>query len=137
MNTSRKFLKVDKNIQRVMLIFQLILGIIGFTQSTGFFIMWVPVITLFLGIYQWGISGMIHQINNQYTAEPIKKWRRFHMVGSAIYVLLAVLVTMVLKTNDVFIVLLMVIPQLIAYAYYFLTVWDERLYNKYQDNLGY
>lgn len=137
MNISRKFLKADKNIQSIMLGAQLIIGVVGFMQHTGFFIMWVPVITFFLGVYQWGISGMIHHLKNEYTAEPVRKWRARHMIGSAIYVLVATIITMVLKTNDAFITLLIIIPQLIAYAYYTLTIWDQKLYNKYLYNLKY
>ena len=137
MNISRKFLKADKNIQSVMLGIQLMLGVVGFMRGIGFYIMWALFFTLFLGIYQWGISGMIHQLRNQYTAEPVRKWRTRHMIGSAIYVLIVTIITMVLKTDYAFITLLIVIPQLIAYAYYMLTVWDEKLYKKYLYNLGY
>ncbi|OJJ22593.1 hypothetical protein BKI52_07900 [marine bacterium AO1-C] len=137
MNTSRKLLKVDKNIQRVMLVGQLMLGITGFVLGIGAYAFWAPVITLFLGIYQWGISGYIHITESKYTAEPIKKWRLRHMVGSAVYLLIAIIIVTQYRTFSAFFIFLVVIPQLIAYAYYFLTVWDERLFNKYRDNVSY
>lgn len=134
MNASRRFLKADMNIQTIMLAIQLIVGVIGFTVGAGLFIIWAPIITFFLGVYQWGISGLIHIVGIQQAPQPIRKWRSIHLIGSIIYVLAAYVITMGVQGGSGFIVGLIVIPQIIGYAYYGLTIWDYRLYNIYRDN---
>ncbi len=137
MNTSRKLLKADKNIQSVMLSAQLILGLVAYVFNNGGYGFWAPIITLFLGIYQLGISGYIHITELTYTAEPIKKWRRIHMVGSILYLVIAITICTLYRSFGVFFIALVIIPQFIGYAYYALTIWDERLYRKYRANLMY
>lgn len=137
MNTSRKLLKADKNIQSVMLSAQLILVLVAYVFNNGGYGFWVPIITLFLGIYQLGISGFIHITELRYTAEPIKKWRRIHMAGSVLYLITAITICTMYRSFSVFFIALVIIPQLIGYAYYALTIWDERLYRKYVTNLTY
>lgn len=135
MNTSRRFLKADMNIQTIMLAIQLIIGLIGFMVGAGLFIIWAPIITFFLGVYQWGISGLIHITGVKQAPQPIRKWRYIHLIGSMVYVLVAYTITMIAPEGGAFIVGLIVIPQIIGYAYYGLTIWDYRLYNIYRDNI--
>ena len=136
MNASRKFLKTDMNIQTIMLSAQLLIAVMAFGLGLGWgLILWVPIITFFLGVYQWGISAMVHITGLQYTPESIKKWRRVHVVGSVVYLLAAILVAQGIGTDYAFIIGLVVIPQMIGYAYYGLTIRDYKMYNTYRDNV--
>ncbi|WP_299453122.1 hypothetical protein [uncultured Microscilla sp.] len=135
MNLSRRFLKADMNVQTVMLSIQLLVALLAFTSGGGV-MLWVPVITFFLGVYQWAISAMIHITGLRYTPEPIKKWRQIHIIGSVVYLAFAIAMTMMTNRDYYFILWLIGIPQLIGFAYYGLTIWDYRLYNTYRDNVG-
>lgn len=134
MNISRRFLKADMNVQTVMLSIQILIAMLAFTTNTAG-MLWIPVITFFLGVYQWSISAMIHITGLGYTPEPIKKWRRVHIIGSMVYLAFAITLANVTHDDYYFIWFLVIIPQFIGYAYYGLTIWDYRLYTTYRDNV--
>jgi hypothetical protein len=135
MNISRQFLKADMKVQTVMLSTQILIAVLAFSAGWAA-LFWIPIITFFLGVYQWGISAVIHITGLDFSSEPIKRWRRVHIIGAAVYLAIAISIVSANAQDSYLIWLLIIIPQLIGYAYYGLTIWDYRVYAAYRDNVG-
>ena len=133
MRLQLSILKYETIFQSIFFVLNTLLFILGFFNAGGFWILLV-LAQIPLGIYQLGISGTLHLFFFKSFSQEITSWRTIHYFGSIIYLVFLFFITSVSIWNDIILIFLILIPQMIAHAYFFLTLKDYRSRKDYLEN---
>ena len=129
MKTHLNILRVDFSIQVILLILNT--SFLFFLPTSFIFYLYFLII---IGFYQFIISAPINLLRNVVSVE-IYQFRKFHFFGSIIYlILLWVLSFYNFVDNWLYFSLLIILPQIIAYAYFYLTVREYKAYSSFLNN---
>ncbi len=125
MPISFRLLRIDFSIQAIF--FLLNTAMLFTIPFEPIFLAYLLLAQVAIGLYQFFVSGLVHFFKD--TFDPrVKTLRKYHLVFSASYILLLAGLLSFFSVNDrlLELFLLIVIPQLVAYAYFYLTWADYR-----------
>lgn len=126
MKTHLNILRIDFWVQAFLMTLNTLL--LFFLPYSFVFVLYL---LLYIGFYQFLISAIVNLLREIVSPE-IYKLRKIHFFGSIIFIgLLFLLGALELTQNWFYFFLLFIFPQLIAYAYFYLTWKEYSAYSTY------
>lgn len=122
MKTRIGFLRIDVLCQDILLGLNTLLVIVAFIESRLFF--FLLTLQFLIYAYQFLISAIFNLYLMPGKDDQINLYRKLHLVASPVYVVLMIFFVLINPHPVLDLVLLAVIPQLIAYAYWGLSHLD-------------
>ncbi len=129
MKISLRFIKIDLVMQAVILSLNLVLAAIG--SFSFMFLFYAMYLQFFIGFYQVLLSALPHILLKKTISPELYHFRQYHFFGSLLYVTFLV---MVVPGGWFGLFLGIGIPQIIAYAYLYLTYRDYKSRIDYLEN---
>jgi len=121
---TKDFVKADVNFQRPIVIINAIIVVLSLMNHDLFALFLLS--HFIAGAVQWIGSGL--NLKRPNPRSPYTNWRRLHFWGSIVYLtaVYAILNLSIVPSDDVALFLILVIPQIILYAYFLLSILELR-----------